>query len=94
MEEQAGLGDIFDLTFTKFVTPVVIRVVYILVMVLAAIGWLLAIISATNSNGFVGFLAGIVFGGLAFIIVLLLYRVMLEVVMVVFAIKKNTDRLQ
>ncbi|MEN8113090.1 MAG: DUF4282 domain-containing protein [Actinomycetota bacterium] len=93
MEEQAKFGDIFDLTFTKYVTPMVIRIIYILVMVLAAIAWLVAIIGATNANGFLGFLAGLVFGGLGFLVMLLLYRVMLELVMVIFAIKENTDRL-
>lgn len=94
MEESGGLSDIFDLTFTKFVTPAVIKVIYILVMVFAAIGWLFAVIVATNDNGFVGFLGGVVFGGLGFLILLLIYRVMLELVMVIFAIKKNTDRIQ
>jgi len=34
-----------------------------------------------------------VFGGLIFLMAVLLYRIMFELVMVIFAIKQNTDRL-
>lgn len=92
MEENTTLGDIFDFTFTKFVTPIVVKVAFIVMMVFAALMWL-AIIFAGFAGGFWSGIAAIIFGGLAFLMIVLLYRIMFELVMVIFAIKKNTDRI-
>ena len=92
MEEKANLADVFDFTFTTFVTPIVVKVAFIVMMVFAGLMWL-AIIFAGFAGGFWTGLGAIVFGGLAFLMIVLLYRIMFELVMVIFAIKKNTDRL-
>jgi len=92
MEQKFGPMDIFDLTFTKFVTPAVIKIAFIVVMVFAGLAWL-AMIFGGFAGGFWSGIAGIVFGGLVFVIMVLLYRIMFELVMVIFAIKQNTDRL-
>ena len=92
MEQKFSPGDIFDLTFTKFVTPVVIKAAFIVVQVIAGLLWLFMIIGGFSSNFGAG-LAGIIFGGLGFLLFVLLYRIMFELVMVIFAIKTNTDRL-
>lgn len=92
MEQKASLGDIFDLTFTKFVTPIVVKIAFIVIMVMAGLIWLMVIVAGFGSSFLAG-LGAIVFGGLGFLMIVLLYRIMLELVMVVFAIKQNTDRL-
>jgi hypothetical protein len=92
VEEKANLTDIFDLSFTKFVTPIVIKVAFIIVMVIAGLGWLGAIFAGFGSS-FWGGIGGFIFGGLFFLMIVLLYRIMFELVMVIFAIKRNTDRL-
>lgn len=92
MEQKATLGDIFDLTFTKFVTPIVVKIAFIVVMVMAGLVWLMVIVAGFSSSFGAG-LGAIVFGGLGFLMAVLLYRIMFELVMVIFAIKQNTDRL-
>lgn len=92
MEQKFSPSDIFDLTFTKFVTPTVVKIAFIVVMVFAGLAWL-AMIFAGFSSGFWGGIGGLIFGGLIFLILVLLYRIMFELVMVIFAIKDNTDRL-
>ena len=92
MEEKATLADIFDFTFTKFVTPIVIKIAFIVMLVLAALMWLMAIF-AGFANGIGGGFMGLIFGGLMFILMVLGYRVTFELVMVIFSIKKNTDRI-
>ena len=87
-----GLAGIFDFTFTKFVTPVVIKILYILVMVFAALAWVLALISSIFVS-FAWFLTVLVLGSIGLLISVLFYRIMFELVMVIFAIKENTDRL-
>ena len=63
MEEKANLTDIFDLTFTKFVTPIIIKIAFIVVMVFAGLMWL-AVIFAGFASSFWGGIGGIIFGGL------------------------------
>ena len=92
MEQKFGPMDIFDLTFTKFVTPIVIKIAFIVVMVFGGLIWLAAIFGGFSSSVWGG-IGGIVFGGLGFLMIVLLYRIMFELVMVIFAIKNNTDRL-
>lgn len=87
-----GLSGIFDFTFTKFVTPVVIKILYILVLAFGGLIWIFALIASIFS-GFAAFLGVLVFGTLGLLISVLLYRIMFELVMVIFAIKDNTDRL-
>lgn len=90
--EQGGIGDLFDYSFTKFVTPTVIRILYVLVLLFAAVLWAVAIIEGFILNWRAG-LWGIIGGGLLFFIALLLYRIVFELVMVVFKIKEDTDRI-
>jgi hypothetical protein len=92
MEEKASLTDIFDFTFTKFVTPIVVKVAFIVVLVFGALMWLTMTIGGFASSFGAG-VGGLVFGGLMFLMLVLVYRIGFELVMVIFAIKKNTDRL-
>jgi hypothetical protein len=93
MEETATLADVFDFTFTKFVTPIVIKIAFIVMLVLGALGWLMVVIAGFSSNFGTG-LGALIFGGLFFLMFVLVYRIMFELVMVIFAIKKNTDRIE
>lgn len=89
-DDQGGINDLFDFTFTKFITPTVIRIVYILVIVFAAIGWLAALIGGFTSSVQAGF-GALIFGTLFALIGILMWRVLLELTMVIFKIKDNTD---
>jgi hypothetical protein len=93
MEEKATLADVFDFTFTKFVTPIVIKIAFIVMLVLGALGWLMMVIAGFSNNFGTG-LGALIFGGLFFLMFVLVYRIMFELVMVIFAIKKNTDRIE
>jgi hypothetical protein len=92
MEEKATLADIFDFTFTKFVTPIIIKIVFILLIVLVGLFWLIITI-AGFAGGFASGLGAFIGGGIMFLLSIVGYRIMLELVMVVFAIKKNTDKM-
>ncbi len=90
--QSGGLGDIFDLTFEKFVTPSVVKIIYILILVFAALGWL-AIVFSGIANGFGAFLGALIFGTIFVLVSVLLYRIMLEMVMIIFRIGDNTERM-
>jgi hypothetical protein len=89
-QDEGGINDLFDLTFTKFITPTVIRIVYILVIIFAAIGWLVAVISGFVASVQAG-IGALIFATLGALIALLMWRVLLELTMVIFKIKDNTD---
>ena len=93
MEQKANLADIFDLTFTKFVTPIIIKIAFIVMLVIGALMWLVFIF-AGFAGGFWSGIGGIIFGGLFFLMFILGYRIIFELVMVIFDIKANTDRIE
>lgn len=90
--DNTGLAGLFDFTFEKFITPSVVKIVYILVIVMAGLAWLMMIIAGL-SNGIGGFLFGAIFGGLMFIVMILIYRIFLELTMILFRIHDNTDKI-
>ena len=85
-----GLGGLFDFSFEKFITPSIVKIVYIVVIVMAGLMWLGFIIGGLSS-GIGGFLAGLIFGGLAALLMVLGYRIFLELTMILFRIHDNTD---
>jgi hypothetical protein len=79
----------FDLSFSEFVTPSVIRVLFIVIMVvigLSFIGGIAIGFSASAATGVFALIGGIIYGFLS----LLFARVLLEVIMVFFHIHDNT----
>jgi len=90
--EEGTLGDIFDFTFTKYVTPSVIKILYVLLIVFAALAYLFIVIAGFSSSFGAG-IGALILGGIWVLLSILFYRVGLEIVMALFAIKQNTDRM-
>ena len=103
-------GELFDLSFRDFITPRIIRVVYVLAIVLAAL-WCLTLVfggfgtiaAASQFSGFgVGPNGTLIFFGIveivaapvAFIVLSISIRVYLEFAMAVFRIADNTDAMR
>lgn len=63
-----------------------------MVIVFTALWWIIAVISGFVNSVTTG-LGVLIFGTLGALISLLLWRVLLEVTMVIFRIKENTDNL-
>lgn len=86
-----GFGALFDLSFTRFVTISMIKVIYILAMVMLVLGWLGLVIAGFASGGFMAGLFMLVLGSIGVVLYLLMIRVGLEVIVVVFRIGENTS---
>jgi len=87
------LEKLFNPNFDEFITPSVVKVVYILAMVITALASLVAFINVINRDPG----AGLVLLSLALILLFaLLYimfvRLILETFMVLFKIEENTRR--
>jgi uncharacterized membrane protein len=81
------MASLFDFSFRDFITPRVIKVLYVILLILAGIGAIAIIaIMFMMGPGF-GVLALLILGPLYFFLSALGYRVMLELVAVIFSIK-------
>lgn len=94
---QAG-GDpnffkaLFDLSFSHFVTLKFVKVIFVILIVLAALGWLFAIVGGFIAHPIVGVLA-LLFGWIVPLIMLVIYRVGLEVAVALIRTAQNTSLL-
>ncbi|ROS73657.1 DUF4282 domain-containing protein [Cellulomonas sp. PhB143] len=71
------MGSLFDFSFTNYVTPKVVRIVYVIGMVLIALGWLIALISAFAHEWWAGLLV-LIIGPIFALLYLILFRILLE----------------
>ena len=70
-------GSLFDFTFSSFITPIIVKVVYVLATVALVLGWLLLVGAAFSQSAGAG-LGVLVFGPIAVIIYLAFIRMTLE----------------
>ena len=89
----ADFSALFDLTFTRFLTVGVIKIIYLLGIILVALAWLGMVIGAFGAAGFLGGLLGIVIATIVAVVNLLILRVWLELIVVLFRIGENTARI-
>jgi hypothetical protein len=89
--QKGFFGRLFDLSFTEFVTPSIIKVIFIVGIVLAALMSLLVFATFANQGGG-AIVAGNVFAPLVFFVYVLFARVLSEVYLVLFRIEENTRK--
>jgi Domain of unknown function (DUF4282) len=92
-QTKGFLGSLFDFSFKSIIASRVIRVLYVLWMVLLALLTIGVIIAAFEINAAFGAVELLIFGPLSFLFSLIVARVLLELVMAIFAIQENTNRI-
>jgi hypothetical protein len=75
--QKGFFGALFDFKFDHFITPIIVKVVYVLALVGLVIGWLIFLL-ATFSQSTGGGLAVLVLGPIAMVIYLAFIRMTLE----------------
>ena len=101
MSENRGfIASVFDLSFTDFVTPRIVKVLFILAVlftgffsIVGAITTVSAGFSNSEGSGIVALFLTLILAPLGFFLYVLLIRMWLEVVIVLFRIAENTGRL-
>ncbi|GAA5124282.1 DUF4282 domain-containing protein [Haloechinothrix salitolerans] len=83
---------IFDVSFSKFITPAVVKFVYIILMVLLGLGYLFAVIGGFSADVVTGLIA-LILGPVVVFLYLLLIRVSLEALVAVVRTAENTTEL-
>lgn len=84
---------LFDISFRSLITTKIIKVVYVLYMVVIALGALLFIVSAFNASAVVGVLVLLIGAPLGALVYLIFARVWLEALIALFRIMENTQEL-
>lgn len=88
------LGALFDFGFTSFVTPKVIKVLYVLIMIGTVASALVFTVMAFKVSTVFGFLTLIIGDPLFIFIVMAIYRIILEFSVVVFRVAEDVRALR
>ena len=92
MNEKGLFAALFDLSFTEFVTTRVIKFLFLVGILFAALGTLALIVAGFTAGFFKGLFALIV-SPLVFLLYSILARMWCELIIVVFRIAENTGRM-
>lgn len=89
MNDRGLVSSLFDLSFTYFITPKIQRFLYALLLVASAVAGLGVLGAAFGmAGGFFGkvgaLIVGVPLAGLAFLLLAMYFRVMMEILIVVF----------
>ena len=92
MQNKGSIGMLFDLSFSEFVTTRVIKVLFIIGVIFAAIGSIALIVTGFSAGAGQGVLF-LILSPIVFLLYVLLARIWCEIIIVVFRIGENTSRL-
>ena len=92
MNQKGALETLFDFSFSEFITTRIIKIIFIIGILGAAVGTLFFIIAGFSYKALVGILFLLV-SPIIFFIYVLAARVWCEMIIVIFKIAENTSRL-
>ena len=92
MTKQSSFGMLFDLSFTEFVTTRVIKVLFIIGIIFAAIGTISLIVGGFTAGAGQGVLF-LILSPVVFLLYVLGARIWCEMIIILFRIAENTSRL-
>jgi hypothetical protein len=81
---------LFDLSFSDYITPSIIKLLYVLGIVVSSLMGLAVLVAGINAGSSLGTFIGIFLGPGGALIGIIYIRVLLELIMVFFRIEKNT----
>ncbi len=88
-DSKGFFAALFDFGFTSFVTPKIIKVLYVLIMIMAGLSALVFVIVMFAVQPVFGILALLFFAPAYFLIVMGVYRISLEFFTVIFRIAED-----
>lgn len=88
-----GMSLLLDFGFTQYATPLVVKVLYVLLVVIGGLSWLAGIVSGFSWSGASG-LGALVGGGIALVAWILLVRVSLEFYLAIVRVAQETKSIR
>ncbi|KQC08308.1 MAG: hypothetical protein APR54_00480 [Candidatus Cloacimonas sp. SDB] len=89
VENKSFLAALFDVSFSEFITTKLIKIIFVIGIVIAAIVALFFIIGAFVSSFWAG-LGSLIISPIIFLIYVLIIRIWLELIIVIFKIAENS----
>jgi hypothetical protein len=86
MEAKSFFGSLFDYSFNSFITPRIIKVLYVLATILVALWTLVFVLIAFKASSGLGIVTLLIFGPIFFVLGMIYARVFLELLIVFFRI--------
>jgi hypothetical protein len=93
MQAKGFFGSLFDYSFSSYITPKIIKVLYVLATVLVALWTLVIILLAFRASSALGILALIIGGPIYFVIAMIGVRVTLEFLSAFFRIHGDVQEI-
>ena len=93
MEAKGFFGSLFDYSFSSYITPKIIRVLYILATILIALDTLAFILITFKASSTLGVLSLLILAPIGFVIAMIFARVGLEVLSAFFRIHGDVDEI-
>ena len=94
VEQTKGfISRLFDFSFTTFITPAIVTVVYIIVCVVAVLGWLGLVVTGFMGAWWLGLLA-LLLGWIGALLMIIFARIALEVGVALIRTAENTSALK
>ena len=88
-QAKGFFGALFDVSFQTFITPKLVKFVYILIMVLVAVSYVGYVLTAFQVSFLLGLFVMFILGPLVAILILALYRVALEFFLAVIRMSED-----
>jgi hypothetical protein len=88
-DARGFVASLFDFSFTSYVTPKVVKVLYALIMVGVALGAVIFVAIAFRASSVFGLISLFILAPLYFLVVMAIYRIGLEFFMVMFRISED-----
>ncbi len=90
-DSKGFFGSLFDFKFRFFITSKLIRFIYVLAFLFALLAYVSLVVAAFFESTLMGLLGLFIVGPIAFFLLLIYARVMLELIMVLFSIAENVE---
>lgn len=91
--ERGFFTRLFDFSFESFITPAIIKVLFIIYIVLVGLGALAAIIAAFTQGAVYGIVTLLILAPIGAFLYILMGRVWLELIIILFRIHDNTEQM-
>lgn len=89
MQAKGFFASLFDFSFSSFITPRLVKVLYVLMTIVVALWTLLFVLLAFRSSKSFGFIALIILGPIFFVIMMIWVRVGVEAIIAFFRIQED-----
>jgi uncharacterized protein DUF4282 len=93
MQARGFFASLFDYSFSSYITPRIIKVLYVLATVLVALWTLVIILIAFNASSTLGILTLLIVGPIYFVLAMIYTRVLLELLSAFFRIHDDVQEI-